>query len=60
MAHADEDVVCRSKTDDGTTGNDIKLISNADEEPVGGEVMFGNHMKSIPSHGQSILGGRFS
>lgn len=38
MSHADEDVVCRSQTDDGTSNNDIKLISNADEEPAGGGV----------------------
>ena len=36
MTHTIGDVVCRSQTDDGTTGNDIKLISFADEEPAGG------------------------
>jgi len=36
MAHAVNDPVLRSVTDDGTSGNDVKLISFADEEPVTG------------------------
>lgn len=36
MAHAEEDPVIRSQTDDGTTGNDVRLISHGDEELGGG------------------------
>lgn len=36
MAHAVNDVVLRSQTDDGTSNNDVKLISTTDEEPADG------------------------
>ena len=32
MTHADEDPLIRTKTDDNLTGNDVRLVSLADED----------------------------
>ena len=32
MVHADEDPVIHSATDDGTSGNDVRLVSKTEED----------------------------
>ena len=38
----------------------FKFLTGATGTAAGGEVLFGPHMVSIPSYGQSIITGRFS
>lgn len=38
----------------------FKFLTGATGTSDGGEVLFGPHMVSIPSYGQSIITGRFS